>query len=559
MHNQLTIAHFNNACHYLGKQEDAFLVNNEIRRMVHDRLPGQLSACLDTQLLALSSQNRVYRIRKLKFNLCITRADMELGHLTEQLVANLMESLEQQLSVAHAGIKSYTDSADFHSALIVDLLAGRAWSQWEYDEFKHWQLVDDSEAILQLLLPQLNTVPLLLQRLQQRTNIERLFTCLDKRQLTILFQQWSTVSLSDSFSASIITDQSRWKQFAKLSALQNTRRGANAEDFIAQLLFRFCQQLLIRPTQNFSNCLRELATFQFIHDHGRKVLLLADRSGESIGVDDFQQQGIDSYLQGMARQFLFWLQGHKARRQAVTDLLFELPGSMNDDIEIEKESAEKIDADDETNTAQPQLFYSECAGLALLIPVAISLGLYQQCSAAFLRDAIALTLSNEDSKPDAGELAKTKQMDSALLKPEIFSSEIKDKEVIETPDWLMKIIPSVDVDAEDSRVFNLPATWRFGLSEIRQAQILDSQGTEQCRRLLLAQFAARLTGMSASSDRYLQANFLRCPGSIKISDSAIAVRLQPIPLRIVLDLAGYSNWSDILPWSTRRLTIEIQT
>lgn len=559
MHNQLTIAHFNNACQYLGKQEDAFLVNNEIRRMVHDRLPGQLSACLDTQLLALSSQNRVYRIRKLKFNLCITRADMELGHLTEQLVANLMESLEQQLSVAHAGIKSYTDSADFHSALIVDLLAGRAWSQWEYDEFKHWQLVDDSEAILQLLLPQLNTLPLLLQRLQQRTNIERLFTCLDKRQLTILFQQWSTVSLSDSFSASIITDQSRWKQFAKLSAMQNTRRGANAEDFIAQLLFRFCQQLLIRPTQNFSNCLRELTTFQFIHDHGRKVLLLADRSGESIGVDDFQQQGIDSYLQGMARQFLFWLQGHKARKQAVTKVLFELPGSMDENIKIENKSAEKIDSDDEadTDTAQPQSFYSECAGLALLIPVAISLGLYQQCTASFLRDAITLTLADEDSLQAAAQSSKTKIMDPEILNSEVIDTEEIASEVIDAPDWLMKLIPSVD--SKDTKVFNLPGTWRFGLSEIRQAQILDSQGTEQCRRLLLAQFAARLTGMSASSDRYLQANFLRCPGSIKISDSVIAVRLQPIPLRIVLDLAGYSNWSDILPWSTRRLTIEIQT
>ncbi len=547
MKNQLTIAHFNNACHYLGKQEDAFLVNNEIRRMVHDRLPGQLSACLDTQLLAHSSQNRVFRIRQLKVNLCITRADMELGHLTEQLVASLMVSLEQQLSVAHAGVKIYADSADFEAALIVDLLAGRAWSQWEYDEFKHWQLVDDSEAILQLLLPKLNSLPLLLQRLQQRTNIERLFNGLNKRQLAMLYQQWAAVSLSDSFSASIIADQSQWKQLVKLSALQNTRQAEGGMDFIVQLLFRFCQNLLIKPAQDFSKLLRDMSTFLFVQNYGQKILLLADRSGESVSIEDFQQQGIDSYLQGMAQQFIFWLQEHKVRKQAVTKLLFELPGSMDDNIGFGKNLAEKIDANDEADTAQPQSYYSECAGLALLIPVAISLGLYQQCSARFLRDAIALALADENSQPVATASPKTREIDS----------EIVDSKVIGAADWLMKIIPSVD--AEDTRVFKLPATWRFGLSEIRQVQILDSQGVEQCRRLLLAQFAARLTGMSASSDRYLQANFLRCPGSIKISDSAIAVSLQPIPLRIVLDLAGYSNWSDILPWSTRRLTIEIRT
>ena len=531
MHNQLTIANFNSACHYLGKQEDAFLVNNAIRRMVRERFPAQLSVCVDSQLSALASQHRVYRIRKLQFNLCITRADMELGHLTEQLVATLMQSLEQQLSQASVGVKVYADMEDFHGALIADLLAGRAWSQWEYDEFRHWQLLDDSEAIVQLLLPKLSALPRLLQRLQQRSNTDRLLKSLDKRQLSTLFQHWAGASVSDSFSASIIGDTLRSTQFAQLSALQYSRINPDGRGFVRQLLCGLFQYALNNPAQDLSKCLREMATVQFIRSHGRKVLMLADRNVESIGAVDFQQHGIETDLHGMAKQLLFWLLDEPSGKNAVAALLFKLPESLDESIDLERRVAVENNVVKDANTAPQQFFYSDCAGLALLIPVAISLGLYQQCSATVLREAIALCLA------DGNAYEKT--------------------QLAVVADWLMKAIPGNDDEASED--FELPSTWRCGLSESRQGKILESRGAEQCRRLLLAQFASRLTGMSASSDAYLQNNFLRCPGSIKISESAIVVTLEPIALRIVLDLAGYSNWSDRLPWSERRLIIEMRT
>lgn len=555
MENQLSIGNFNNCCHYLGKQEDAFLVNNEIRRLLKKRVPGLLATGIDTHLDSFLAEQRVYRIRQLKFNLCITRTNMDLGHLSEQLVENLIASLQQQLSSSQTGIKSYQDSADFHAAFICDLLDGRAWSQWEYDEFKHLQHVDDNEAVIQVLLPQRKNLPKLLNHLRKRIDIKRLFSQLNKEQLFRLYQHWFAGEPTLHFNSSLLTDRSRLQLFATIAELQNTNKDQHEADFTAEVLYQFFQLLLIRPEQNFSKLLSELSTFQFIKKYAREILKYVDDDNKRGRAKKFIQQNLDDYLQDITQHFIHWLQEDRNNRMIVTLLLIDLSESMDGYSELHKKATVKQNVNNDANLDIQQSFYSENAGLALLIPVVMSLGLYRQCSPTFLRTAILLALCEDDAQ----QFAESAQRSITKSHKIAYGTDKPGAEInrIDDLDWLSKVFPSAGV--EQLTDFKLPKTWRFGLSENKQATILNCQGVEQCYRLILAQFASRMTGMSESSAHYLRVNFLQRPGSIKFFDSTIVVRLEPIPLRIVLDLAGYSSWTETLAWSETRLSIEVRS
>lgn len=74
-------------------------------------------------------------------------------------------------------------------------------------------------------------------------------------------------------------------------------------------------------------------------------------------------------------------------------------------------------------------------------------------------------------------------------------------------------------------------------------------------RLLLDRFARGLRGMERASAGYLAHQFLALPGRIERSHDRILVRIERIPLRVVLAMAGRLGEQGPLPWLDDRLLI----
>ncbi|MEM6934768.1 MAG: hypothetical protein AAF526_14465, partial [Pseudomonadota bacterium] len=65
--------------------------------------------------------------------------------------------------------------------------------------------------------------------------------------------------------------------------------------------------------------------------------------------------------------------------------------------------------------------------------------------------------------------------------------------------------------------------------------------------LLLGEFASRLYGLHASSHGYLRRQFLDQPGEISELSGLITCKLDPLPLGIVLQMAGFEREPQRLP------------
>jgi len=66
-------------------------------------------------------------------------------------------------------------------------------------------------------------------------------------------------------------------------------------------------------------------------------------------------------------------------------------------------------------------------------------------------------------------------------------------------------------------------------------------------RAVLRAFAARLRGFAAASPEHLGRNFLAAPGTVRVADGVVDVRVRPPPLHVVLRLAGRDADAFTLP------------
>jgi len=66
-------------------------------------------------------------------------------------------------------------------------------------------------------------------------------------------------------------------------------------------------------------------------------------------------------------------------------------------------------------------------------------------------------------------------------------------------------------------------------------------------RAVVRAFAARLCGFAASSPEHLARNFLAAPGTVRVADGVVDVRVRPPPLHVVLRLAGRDADAFTLP------------
>ncbi|MGH8467302.1 MAG: hypothetical protein ACRER5_24425 [Pseudomonas sp.] len=218
-----------------------------------------------------------------------------------------------------------------------------------------------------------------------------------------------------------------------------------------------------------------------------------------------------------------WIGGNAEHRHYVMRLLREERPKELAALSPMNATAREQRAD----TSRDKLLYSARGGLVLLIPAIVSLRLHNCFTMAQLRGALWTAGGDEEHEVPAEA-------------------------------WLRTLLPDLPQSLPDG---TLPAAWRLGLAAQRQHDIerlMHSGNVElMLAKLLLAQFAARLSGLQGSSDAYLRSQFLHHSGYFVIDETQIVARLDSVPLFIVLRMAGLAGWSDQLPWLQRPLTIEI--
>jgi hypothetical protein len=76
--------------------------------------------------------------------------------------------------------------------------------------------------------------------------------------------------------------------------------------------------------------------------------------------------------------------------------------------------------------------------------------------------------------------------------------------------------------------------------------------------LLLGDLASRLRGLRGSTQGWLRMQFLRRPGSVDRGEDAVTIRLDPVPLGVVLRMAGFHGPQMRLPQpGARRLVLDL--
>ena len=76
--------------------------------------------------------------------------------------------------------------------------------------------------------------------------------------------------------------------------------------------------------------------------------------------------------------------------------------------------------------------------------------------------------------------------------------------------------------------------------------------------LMLGDLASRLRGLRGSTPGWLRLQFLRRPGSVERGEDAVTVRLDPVPLGVVLRMAGFHGPQVRLPQpGARRLVLDL--
>ena len=173
------------------------------------------------------------------------------------------------------------------------------------------------------------------------------------------------------------------------------------------------------------------------------------------------------------------------------------------------------------------ILYSEFAGTALVLPLLRDLELWHALPPPAFR-AVLTHLVEDEARLAA-------QADAAL---DAFSPP----ERAETP-----TTPAI------------PATAFDGLATALRDRLAGQAEPAAWAELVSARLAEQLPGLAGSSPGYMAAQFLTRPGRVRLDRDTVAVALDPLPLGIVLTMAGVTGDRGPLPWlGDRRLFITIE-
>lgn len=515
----LSINEFNNQCRYIGRTEDVGSVASELNQLT----PLLLDAISQQLALELNNAAGIYCIRQLNLSLTLPRRQLSARSLSRLLAQQLNGALNQVLLTLNnpADCRHFADEAHYIAAFIQSLLQHGKAELWLFAEYHSLRHLSATDAIVQLLLPRLALLTQIGAVLCAQQHHCALYQQLSNPQAQILLQHWlgdsqlapfSTVGLPPATLLQLQqqlqqTDRQHKHQPMALSiitglllSLPQTARLMQLEP--RDLLLVIIQRQLLR------RCHTQLRT-----------MLHSSPKPESTGACV-----PDAELQPLLADAVHWLAQQPTHRSYIEQCLSQLNAESLESVVAKTAGNSPHLTSLNEAISQQGHYYSDQAALVLLLPVLLGLRLYQYYTASSLRLAVL-------QAADPAQHSCTAH------------------------GWLLKLFPDHSCANNDS--LELPPLWRQGLSLSEQQHLTQQSGCQQLSELLLRHFANRLSGLQRSSLGYLRQQFLQGGGVISLHDDQISVRLNPIALAIVLQMAGLADWCDSLPWLKKNLLIEV--
>lgn len=520
MTHQLAIGQLNNQCLLYGHTYEEAFINSELRHCTEHRLSRALAEEVDRQLSNSLSSKGFYRIKKIDIDLTLSRSEFSAGELSKIFAAKIAFSLKEKIESHQHDIQVFTSEGDFIAEFINDLLRGNAWSHWQYEEFSALRHISDTEAAVQILLTRWKIIEDIITGLSHRRALTTLISSVDERQAHTLILHWRSKTSSKDVFSNIAEFNRALEELDNTLIHKNITYNSRAKDGL-NLLFRIIKdikktQLSVNTCFIFSDFIVSFAYFYYRHSSFTSTLL----QGRPLPPLNTLKEDL--------RTFGEHLVSAVKNRRKIIEVLQKIVNLLNN----KRSSAPKKSAEEDSQKeiaklehGDEKVFYSQSAGLGLLIPIIISLGLHTTTSAQTLRNSVIAILGNNERSSRGCNT------------------------------WLRHILPDTDNINDQT----LTERWRIGIDTKQQEKIERTNGIEKITSILLAHFAARLSGMQQSSALFLSEQFLQRPGKIIITDSSIEVILEPIPLYIVLQISGLKGWNEKLPWLEKIMCIDIET
>jgi len=533
------------------------------------------------------AEDAIVCIRKLSFNLRLLVSDLNTGVLAQHLA----KCLAQTMFAEHKGgqsntIKVFSEQAHYSASFIIHLIAPKAEQEWCYQDFHHYRYLSTQEAMVTLLSDRAAILLPIMQHLQAVQMLDVSLNKIDENHAAWLITCWfdkaegskaSRFSLEDVERA--ISLSATWPSAIVL--FSETRDTPSAKAY----LNAYCHLLASINSVSSADTLAnksQLATFILfsVLQYAEPILDALDGKAKDIDMTKVNAAN------GLIRRALKSVVEHAQNKVSLAHDIRRVIDSSKGSSAAFEDTSQKKDKT-KNNYASSQVprkrndgdsvcwsEMSEYAGLGLLLPCIISLQLWRHYSVQDIYKALQFLLRDlpRDLQRDrlSHPLRDTPSDSPSDLPSDLPSDSPSDATQKEhgaiNEAWLERVFTSKI--NKDSLQFEsayseldgsgLKQSLLLGLAPQIKQKLNALHGHEQLAALIMAQFAARLSGLQMSSHAYLFTQFLHVRGSIQMTQTALTIKLSPIALGVVLKMTGYSPYRGRLDWLDCDVIIEVQ-
>ena len=498
---RLVLGRIDTDCVVMANAEAAAAIGARLNQVIQNDLAGALEQNVAP---LLDGYEGVLRLKYLRIRLDLGERLDQPG-LAQMLAEQIAKALKEQMSKAPATLRYWPDYESYLADYVLLRLGIVVQPDWAFPDLVNFGHLPAERAAAELIRAR----PAMLGALAKAAVVHG--------DVAAPFASWSIEAKAALARALVATpldvDEVKYVLLSLrhlLTMPRATRRGVSAGHLLSEALV-LALRLLAQELRD-KNSASRAAVFA-------SIAALATRMDDNATSTSIELAGTDvteassALDQGVITRVLAFVEAD-AQRRAMLDRLIQVPATQlsNKDQSIKSKPlhAEPVAVQDRLRS--PRL------GLALLLPSVMLLDAAAHLTPTQLAQVVWQTLPPADwpaaaQDPALQLLLPVKPLEIDLNAPQP-----------QPPERLL------DVLTEPAR-----KVYENSACELRWSA------------LLLADFASRLRGLHGSSHAYLRSQFLEQAGEVRCQKEQIRVLLDPIPLGIILHMAGFPGMQGRLP------------
>jgi hypothetical protein len=543
--------------------DSSMTLQRRLDRVATDLLPR----ALDDQIVNSTDNNEpICFIQQMEVNLTLDPTHLDDRQLAAIWADALYKGILQALSHPDNSVLIFQTRGEFLASFLEDLLWGRAWDYWYYEEFDSLRPKSLNQVALSVLLEDGDTGRDALQEVTRRGSLERLLAILSDREVEIVADRCLVPP-----SPRVILPNTLPVWIENLRSL--FRSGLTLTFTLSRDMMRLYLNLLrqhpeLGPDVNLARFLRDVLQLR------QTIVAMNDRSAflSYLESDNWTARESDNWT---ARESDNWTArlnqlGRGNGQQLLMSLMRELTGgevvALLRDLQVETPQpiSQRVVtpyggifllvgaiADLELDRFLQHSPYPEPEGISkmriLLWAIALQCLGYENAIQA-KRDRGLAVFAGLSKVPELTQLQHYVEMFAPAIHTAFIQQfQIHLREQLSRPEQFglarsLSSTSTVSLDwfclCPDSNPLLPDAQWDAALAGVSST--------------VLQAFAAKLGAFSDSSPSYLCRNFLESQAAIEVSENAIVVRFLTCPLQMVLRMAGFESSTWEIPWLENR-------